>query len=499
MKKSTVFHLIIILSVSIVWLILPVKYLIHFTSDDTYFYLKVANNLATGKGSSFDGINLTNGYHPLWLLILSAYFFFLNSILNYSPEMFLRLTFILTTILNILSISFLLKIFNQLNILKSDYSRMGFLFLSISFSFFYLLGTEQNLLLSLVLLYVYLMFNDGDSYKKFSSLKIIFPSLLFLSRIDLGLILGIVLIMFEFRKSHNKKGLWSILILVITILIYALSNFIFFGTYSSISSLYKFNLDILENIKLFPTPLSNPIDFSLLLIFISGGIIYWINKKDIYSNTLRIFELMYFSSLVFLFLHFLFNSFRIREWYYIFPIFISLILSFVTVERKRLDRFVFYLGGIVMIIYFTIFRINYYNHNSAYDFSKKIKEVVNKDDKIFQVDYSGLIGFFSERIIINGDGLMNSFGYYKILREGRLYEYLEKLNPDYFIFYSFDKIDKGDSISYNFNLFKEYRILFYKNRIRLKNEFIYGGLFRKKFGYFYLVSIKDYFRNERYY
>lgn len=40
-----------------------------FTRDDAYYYFKVAQNISEGYGSTFDGINLTNGYHPLWLLI----------------------------------------------------------------------------------------------------------------------------------------------------------------------------------------------------------------------------------------------------------------------------------------------------------------------------------------------------------------------------------------------------------------------------------------------
>jgi len=40
-----------------------------FTRDDAYYYFKVAQNISEGHGSTFDGINLTNGYHPLWLLV----------------------------------------------------------------------------------------------------------------------------------------------------------------------------------------------------------------------------------------------------------------------------------------------------------------------------------------------------------------------------------------------------------------------------------------------
>ena len=40
-----------------------------FVRDDAYYYFKVAQNISLGLGSTFDGINITNGYHPLWMLI----------------------------------------------------------------------------------------------------------------------------------------------------------------------------------------------------------------------------------------------------------------------------------------------------------------------------------------------------------------------------------------------------------------------------------------------
>ena len=36
------------------------------TFDDAWYYGEIGRNLATGHGSTFDTINATNGYHPLW-------------------------------------------------------------------------------------------------------------------------------------------------------------------------------------------------------------------------------------------------------------------------------------------------------------------------------------------------------------------------------------------------------------------------------------------------
>ncbi|MEW5942050.1 MAG: hypothetical protein AB1750_20485, partial [Chloroflexota bacterium] len=40
-----------------------------FIRDDAFYYFKVAQNISEGHGSTLDGINPSNGYHPLWMLI----------------------------------------------------------------------------------------------------------------------------------------------------------------------------------------------------------------------------------------------------------------------------------------------------------------------------------------------------------------------------------------------------------------------------------------------
>ncbi len=39
-------------------------------SDDAFYYLRIAENLAAGRGLTFDGVTPTNGFHPLYLLLL---------------------------------------------------------------------------------------------------------------------------------------------------------------------------------------------------------------------------------------------------------------------------------------------------------------------------------------------------------------------------------------------------------------------------------------------
>ena len=64
--------LITALAVTAAWLVvLAVWHEAPFalTFDDAFYYFGIARNVAHGHGSTFDGINLTNGYHPLWMLL----------------------------------------------------------------------------------------------------------------------------------------------------------------------------------------------------------------------------------------------------------------------------------------------------------------------------------------------------------------------------------------------------------------------------------------------
>ena len=44
------------------------------TYDDAFYYLEIARRIADGQGSTFDGLNSTNGYHPLWMLVCTVPF-----------------------------------------------------------------------------------------------------------------------------------------------------------------------------------------------------------------------------------------------------------------------------------------------------------------------------------------------------------------------------------------------------------------------------------------
>jgi len=52
----------------------PHEAVLSLFSDDAFYYFEIARNVIAGHGCSFDGIAPTNGFHPLWMLVVLAVF-----------------------------------------------------------------------------------------------------------------------------------------------------------------------------------------------------------------------------------------------------------------------------------------------------------------------------------------------------------------------------------------------------------------------------------------
>lgn len=67
------------------------------TADDAYYYFRIAQNLAAGRGASFDGISSTNGFHPLYALLLVPVFRWAGDDLELGVHLALTLNALLGT------------------------------------------------------------------------------------------------------------------------------------------------------------------------------------------------------------------------------------------------------------------------------------------------------------------------------------------------------------------------------------------------------------------
>jgi hypothetical protein len=67
----------------------------YVVSDDAFYYLTIARNVTAGLGVTFDGLTVTNGFHPLWLVCLLPIY----ALTGVYPLLALRLSLALETML----------------------------------------------------------------------------------------------------------------------------------------------------------------------------------------------------------------------------------------------------------------------------------------------------------------------------------------------------------------------------------------------------------------
>ena len=90
------------------WAPLPVI-LSSVTFDDTFYFLKVARNIALDHRVSFDGIEMTNGFQPLWEILLVPIMYLIKDL-----RTALSLSLTLSSVLSIGTLLFLYKIVKTL-------------------------------------------------------------------------------------------------------------------------------------------------------------------------------------------------------------------------------------------------------------------------------------------------------------------------------------------------------------------------------------------------
>jgi hypothetical protein len=182
----------------------PLIYIFHDeVSDDVFYYLRIADNILTNSISSFDGKSVTNGYQPLWMLVLLG----LGKTQSIKSTGFMVLLF--TPILALITLGSLL--FYRLGgALFSGSSLIGTLSYFFSALFFSKSGMEVSLLFVFFPLFFLLLFKvKGNSTAANYFWLGVGTSLLLLSRLDIILFLATMafcIVVFGFKKFVFSIG-----------------------------------------------------------------------------------------------------------------------------------------------------------------------------------------------------------------------------------------------------------------------------------------------------
>lgn len=431
--------------------ILPLKSMLNFYVDDGFFYLKTANNFAHGLGSTFDKVNLTNGYHPLWFLVLS-FFFYISSLFasNISPENLLRISSVLHLLLLIFSYYFIYKSYQLIYNKNVTAKFLLFLLVSITPVAFRNWGLEIHVSTFLLALYIFVRSKQYVTGNKYLGLKALIFSLLILARVDYTLSFMPVLLLFESYDKNLKSFINNFLKLSIPVglvlISYVSINLYYFEHIMPVSAFIKNSFPLIiasrnyVKLKYFLQPVNISItNLTAFSITTFSTAIYFAPKKRVLNGDAiqKVGFVILCGFGLYFIVNLLFNYEFFQEWYFTCPVFITSLSFCSFVNRNiRITHLLVPLFLFVSVSYLFLGRINSEKFSSFYDYSVLLRNLTTEDDRILQVDYCGITGFFSDRNIINGDGLINSFEYLDYYRNSKLMDYIDKYNVKFYITYS---------------------------------------------------------------
>jgi hypothetical protein len=177
--------------------------LLAYYEDDFFYYLQIARNMAIHGMSSFDGIHLTNGYHPLWLLTLTILFKIVpGEAFYYVLE---GLTAALVLAVYLLSRSCLLRYTSNASYASLVSAAIAFLALGLARG-----GMEVTLTIPLIMLLISYRLRPSFHWSSSQALTLGFlASLVVLSRLDSGVLIVILfLIDAIIQRFSLKQWLW---------------------------------------------------------------------------------------------------------------------------------------------------------------------------------------------------------------------------------------------------------------------------------------------------
>ncbi len=403
--------------------------------DDAFYYLKIAENISHGFGSVFSVGEPTNGYHPLWLFLITAIHF----IFKPSRELFVLLVLVTSSVVYIATAYPLYK-YLRLYKLSDQQILFGivlYLFLPWIVNM-NLSGLETPLFYFFLFCFLYqfkFITSGSDAIGGYILLGV-FAGLLMLSRTDAILFTGPLFLYLAYIKRSTlfttviPAGITSSILLTP----WLLWSWIRFGTVVQSSGVamaliahhslpfgigdMRFYITCKENIlimmyKLFvpifsPHPGYDTIIFSEYRAVIYGVFLllgtYIIIYKIRFNKYLIPFPLLIPSILLIIF-YFFIRAF-VQVWH-ISIIFLILIFILINSLPGRLN---FHVISAVMVLLsaVSLYTINFSYYYPQSGLIEKVKSVY--PDKIMNIGITdaGYFGYFTDHHVTNLDGVVNN-------------------------------------------------------------------------------------------
>jgi hypothetical protein len=431
--------------------------------DDTGYFYKIALNVVHGKGLTFDGINKTNGFQPLWLYLLLP----LAYAMRESPvDLYLRAALIYQ--LGLVAASGVVFFF-AVSLLSRWSAALAATILFYIFGIRHFANGMETGILALclsALLYFSLRYRplSNECSLKCTFMFGLLMGLAVLARLDM-IFLPIILYVYSFWKvlfSANrldivhlaKRLAASTIVLLLVTLPYFIYNKIYFGAFMPISGQLKNSFPYILQPSFgtdrFPPPVIQ------ILVLIAIGLLvatfFFLRSRAVF-NTLERYKFgILLIGATYVLMHYLhtalFMKWAVSGWHFAFYFLYACVLF-----AYILDRFLSHIpafalrpaAAIVIIALFGVLVDRTYRAATtqprhwqphSYRAAVWVRNNLPPDARLALRD-AGLFGLLSERSVVNLDGLVNNLEYQECLRMRRLNDYFRQKGIQYLVLHAY--------------------------------------------------------------
>jgi hypothetical protein len=415
-----------------------------FIQDDLLYYLKVAQSIAAGHGSSFNGLVLTNGYQPLFLIFLIGL-----SYITKNPRAILGFVALMSFLSAVVTFFLARKIIQTANVRPLlVFSLAAWTTLYSLTLFFY--GMEVTLTVPLILGIICILRNiswvERSALHTFSLGLLL--TLMVLSRIDTlilgGLILGGMLASPSLRSRFRPALVLGLMCGMLPLVGYFLLNHFMFQTWLPISGMAKElkfgHAPSLEPWRVFFHPLAGFFTTVLLTALVVLSRI----RRQFEPIDRVLFPAVILFPFVYYFILSCVSDWTLWGWYY-YPIRTALCVSFLIFCTfapfvRLLERPV--VIGLLLLSVVVCLSLMRWTRQQAdiYAASLEIQEFATRHPGIYAMgDRAGRVAYLIPDPVVQTEGLMMDREYLRYVeKQTPLREVLKHYNVRYYIATAYD-------------------------------------------------------------
>ena len=408
-------------------------------TDDFYYYLIPAKNLLKLGFPTFDTINLTNGFQPLWFLIILIIKFFINN-----EQIFNVIIFVIIFLLCVLTF------LNFIKFLKLErFSHNETLFISTLISYLSFFFSRNGMEISLA---IYLLSYSLIYYKKNYTIYSYLAFASFLARVDIIFIHFLLMLSHLFKNRKNLQIVFFELTLFpFLIIIYLIINFLIFDFPFPASGVAKsLYIELKFNTETFSFFYKNGLGFWLIKILfffnLIGFFIISFFKPNFYT------KIFFFSSVIYFLSNSLRSPWELWNWHFYY---LAIVTSFITIEiikiiNKRQFLSILFIATNLFFLCSNIFlfkRDYGINNDHFINMANKITHYYNdKNYNSFAMgDMAGKIAYILNKPTIQLEGLISgSYILNEIKNQGSLCKIFDKFNVDIYLTSKINKINNSN-------------------------------------------------------